>query len=411
MRTRILAGLCVLLSSSLINAAPGMRPDPKTVTPNLKTYNSPVYIVYTDVEEEDAKEVILRMTKMAYEYHERTKYLFAGQINQKMPFFLFSKYQDYLKASQMPGSGGVFTGDALMAAARRDDQGRIHYLTWQVVQHEGFHQFVYAVIRGQIPTWVNEGLAEYFANGIFTGDGMVTGLIPADRVKRVKEGIESGSYKSVKEMMNLSGQEWNAVMTDNAAARRNYDQAWSMVHFLAQGDKGKYQDAFARFLQLVGKGNQWEKAWIGAFGSVEGFEQLWKDYWMKMPENATIDLYAQAVVSTLTSFAGRSYSQKDGFDSFAEFIKHDAKDLKAAPADWLPPALYTEMKGLAEQLEMRGAKFSFLKGKGPLPQIVCLMEDGTKIVGTFTLNGNRIGKVTAEIVKPAEEKKPAKSGK
>ena len=407
MRKFYLPFAALLVSAGMVLAAPG-RPDPKTVTPGLKKYNSPVYIIYTDVEDDDAKETILRMTKMAFEYHERTKSLFSGQISQQLPFYLFSKYNDYLKASQMPGSAGIFTGDSLMASARRDDKGRISYLTWHVVQHEGFHQFVYAVIRGEIPTWVNEGLAEYFAEAMFTGDGMVTGMISADRLKRIKSGIESGSFKSVKEMMNTSHQEWNAVMTDNAQAMRNYDQAWSMVHFLAQGEKGKYQDAFARFLQLVGKGNPWEKAWIGSFGSVEGFEQKWKDYWTSMPENPTIDLYAKAVVSTLTSFAGRSFSQKDGFDSYAEFIKHDAKSLKAAPADWLPPALYDEMKQLAEQLESRGAKFSFVKSKSPLPQLMCVMEDGTKIIGTFTLQGNRIGKVSAEVIKPADEKKVEK---
>lgn len=404
MHTRNLVGLCVLLSASLAHGAPNK--DPKGVGGNLKRYDSPIYVIYTDVSEEDAKEAIIRMTKMAYEYHERTKALFAGQINQQLPFYLFANPQDYTAASRMPGSAGVFTGDALMAMALRNQEGHVGIGTWHVVQHEGFHQFVFAVIRGQIPTWVNEGLAEYFGEGIFTGDGMVTGIISSGRMKRVQKEIEEGKFISIKDMMQMSHAEWNARLEIT-----HYDQAWSMVHFLAQADKGKYQDAFARFLQLVGKGNQWEKAWVGAFGSVEGFEQLWKDYWMKMPENPTIDLYAKAVVSTLTSFVGRSYSQKEGFDSFEEFIRHDAKDLKAAPADWLPPALYTEMKGLGEQLENKGAKFSFLKGKGPLPQIVCVMEDGTKIIGTFTLNGNRIGKVTADIVKPAEEKKPAKSGK
>ena len=41
----------------------------------------------------------------------------------------------------------------------RDQDGHVGSRTWHVVQHEGFHQFVFAVIRGEIPTWVNEGLA------------------------------------------------------------------------------------------------------------------------------------------------------------------------------------------------------------------------------------------------------------
>ena len=33
-----------------------------------------------------------------------------------------------------------------------------------------------------MPTWLNEGLAEYFGEGIFTGDGFVTGVISPERL-------------------------------------------------------------------------------------------------------------------------------------------------------------------------------------------------------------------------------------
>lgn len=399
MRTRMRLGGCVVLCLvGWVAAAPrGSRPDPKGVGGNLKKYDSPIYAVYTDVAEDDAREAVIRMNKMAIEYHERTKALFAGQINQQLPFYLFSNEVDYLNASQMPGSAGVFMGDALMARAIRTPDGRIGMGTWHVTQHEGFHQFVSAVIRGGIPTWVNEGLAEYFGEGIFTGDGMVTGIVSTGRMKRVQKEIEEGRFVSIKEMMLMTHAQWNARLEIT-----HYDQAWSMVHFLATAEKGKYQDAFARFLQLIGKGSQWEKAWVAAFGSVEGFEQKWKDYWLKMPENPTLDLYAKASVATLTSFMGRAWSQKDTFDKYEEFIRKEAKDLKAAPADWLPPALYAEMKELAEQLKGRGCEFSLIRAKGPIPQMLCIMADGTKITGTFTVQNGRIGKVTVEEVKAGE---------
>jgi hypothetical protein len=372
---------------------------PRLPGSNLRTYTSPIYTVYTDVSEDDAREAVIRMNKVAFEYHERTKNLFGGSINQPLPFYLFSKEEDYFTAGGLPRSAGVFTGDTLMARVIRTRDGRIGNGTWHVVQHEGFHQFVHAVIRGEIPTWVNEGLAEYFGEGVFTGDGMVTGCIPSFRLKRVQQGIAEKRFLPLAKMMAMSHADWNADIDIT-----NYDQAWSMVHFLAQGDGGRYQDAFARYLQLIGRGNPSERAWNAAFGSVEGFEAKWKEFWTKQPENPTIDLYAQAAVSTLTSFLGRCYAQKETFDSFDEFIKSDAKDLKAAPGDWLPPALYTEMKELAGQIQSRsGGQFSFTHaGKNPLPQIVCVMEDGTRVTGTFTIgNGGRIGKVSGEIVRKA----------
>src|SRR5947208_3833085 len=115
--------------------------------------------------------------------------------------------------------------------------------------------------------------------------------------------------KSVKQMMLVTLREWNSLLSGT-----NYDMAWSMVHFLAHAENGKYQGAFANFLVLVGKGNPWDRAWNMAFGSAEGFEEKWKDYWLKMPEDPTLDLYVKAVVSTYTSFLGRVYTQKQTFD-------------------------------------------------------------------------------------------------
>ena len=67
-------------------------------------------------------------------------------------------------------------------------------------------------------------------------------------------------------------------------------------------------------------------------------------------------------------------------------------------------------------LQGGGAEFSLVRtGKPPLPQVLCVMKDGTRITGSFTLSNGRINKVTAEITnKPtaaaasAEPAKPAK---
>jgi len=301
-----------------------------------------------------------------------------------MPFYLFAKPQDYWEAGGMPGSAGVFDGESLMGMVIRDPRnGRIGLETWQIVQHEGFHQFVNFVVGGDVPTWVNEGLAEYFGEGIFTGDGMVTGIVPVSRLKRIQAEMKRDRLKSIKGIMLTSHQGWNREMR-----MANYDQAWSMVHFLAHADNGKYRDPFARFLQIVGNGKDWEKAWIASIGTVEGFEEKWKDYWLTMPENSTADLYAKADVASLTSFLGRAYSQKQSFDNFADFIKLDAKDLKAADADWLPPALYTLMKSTAKWLQEQGAEFSLSPRKGAPPQIVCVMPDGTRITGDLHAQGH-----------------------
>lgn len=369
----------------------------------LRTYETPYYYIHTDLPEADVREAMIRTTRMFEAYRSRTAELFKGQINQKLPFYLFSRREDYYTAGGMANTAGVFDGTKLMAMAIRGRGGAIGMNTWHTVQHEGFHQFVASVIQGEIPIWVNEGLAEYFGEAVFTGDGMVTAVIPSGRLKRVRQEIRDGKFKSVKEMMLLTHQAWNADIS-----MANYDQAWSMVQFLAVGDNGKYRDAFAKFLQLVSRGRSWTDSWLASFGSAEGFEQRWKDYWLNLPEDPTLDLYAQADVATLTSFMGRAYTQKQNFDDFNELMHTEAKELKANPVDWLPPDLFEEMKDLATQLEERPNITFKIERPQPksLPRLVCTLADGTQITGTFDTagGGNRIGRVAATAKPPAPEK-------
>src|SRR5262249_18358568 len=123
----------------------------------------------------------------------------------------------------------------------------------------------------------------------------------------------------------------------------NYDQAWSMIHFLARGENGKYQHALAAMMVELSKGRQADTAWNDNFGSADGFEQKWKKFWLNLPENPSDDLYAQATVARLTSFLARATAQKQIFASFDEFRSVAiAGKLKIAPADWLPNDLLGE---------------------------------------------------------------------
>lgn len=357
----------------------------RTLNGQLKPFQSQYYLIYTDLTGDEAKEASLRMTRMAEEYHDRTAALFKGRINGKLPFFLYAKGSDYYRAGGMQGSAGVFDGESLMAMTVRDRSGNIYPQTWHTVQHEGFHQFVHHVIRGEIPIWANEGLAEYFGESLFTGDGMVTGLVPAGRLARLKKTIASPTFKGIRTMMEMTHEEWNAAFSARGAdgPGSNYDTAWAMVHFMAHADGGKYQGAFSGFLVQIGNGKGWEKAWVSNFGSDAGFEERWKQYWLSMPDNPTTDLYAKAVVSTFTSFLGRAASQKQVFEGFDQFMATESKDFKAARADWLPPALLTEMKGLVEPLTKQGCVFSLSQAKGKPASIQCVMGDGSKFTGSL----------------------------
>jgi hypothetical protein len=195
--------------------------------------------------------------------------------------------------------------------------------------------------------------------------------------------------------MNLSQDQWNAEMS-----LVNYDQAWSMVHFLAHGENGKYQKAFGAFVGDLGKGLTWQVAWDNTFGGTEGFEKQWRAYWLNLPENPTIDLYTKANVSIFISFIARANSQGQTFANFDAFKDAASKQqLKCSPQDTLPDTL---LKDALEQLQtFTKLKYTYTLAVRPgekIPQLLCTSPSGAKIIGRFVTQRGKPPSVTTELI-------------
>ncbi len=356
-------------------------------------YRTKYYDLHTDLSPERVQEAVQRMTLMFEEYSRRTKPN-LGKGVRRLPFYLFSNEEDYYRNGGMPGSAGVFDGSRLMAIAN-EEYGDI---VWRIVQHEGFHQFVVQVIGGNIPIWVNEGLAEYFGEALFTGDSYVAGYVSTERATRIKALIEAGETKTIPEMMSLPHWQWNMEM--NVA---NYDMAWSMVFFLGHAKDGRYQLPFQRFLDEVSKGKSWEQAWLRHFGAgTEEFERQWREYWVTLPANPTPKPHARAVTAALTSFLARAVSQNQSFDSVEVFFQIARNgELQAHEEQVLPASL---LQWALDNVSDAG-DWSFGDGKGRMVTLICTMKDNTKVVGSFTLRGGKVDRVRATI--PGEDGRSA----
>jgi hypothetical protein len=355
----------------------------------VKKYDTPYYVLHTDLPPDGVQETSLRMSRMAEEYYERTK-AFSGKVNKRLPFYLFQDRDDYYKAGGLPGSAGVFMTRGADKRLMAFTGGELSDRTWHVVQHEGFHQFADATI-GDLPTWVNEGLAEYFGEAVWTGDGFVTGVIPPDRLEDVQEGIKRKAFRPLPEMMNLSLREWNAALNGG-----NYDQAWAMCHFLAHADDGKYQGAFVNFVRGVNRRVPWQKAWQESFGSADGFEKVWADWWLKQTPDATADLQTRATLSTLASFAARAHAQKQlppDLDKLVNAI--DTGELKLAGDQWLPPSLW---KRAAAHLRKDTSKYALIPAeKGQQPRLTAERPDGVRMTATLPAKFAQPMKIALEV--------------
>ncbi len=350
---------------------------------DLRVHRTKYYELHTDLEGDALREAKLRVTLMAEEYHRRTKD-FAGELHKALPFFLYSEAKDYYLAGGKPGSAGVFVGDRLMAIADPDRPAAM----WHTIQHEGFHQFVFFAIGEKVPTWANEGMAEYFGEGVFTGDDFQTGGVPPQRLLRVQRAIRDHKYKLLREMMVMPQENWNSDFT-----LENYDQAWSMVHFLAHAENGKYQRAFGAFLTDVSRGQDWQAAWTRNFGrDVSAFQERWETYWSSLDEASCKPFYAEAVTATLTSFFARGLSQRQDWETFDQYLATAADgSVKMNEEDWLPARLCKEAAAIAPKV---GA-WSLEKRSGKR-LVVCTLDDGTRLEGSHILRGSRIKSVKVE---------------
>ena len=359
----------------------------------LRTFATPYYMMHTDLDDEGAREAWIRMTKTFEEYKRRTAG-FSGDIRSKFPVFLYTQSADYFDAGAIKGSAGTYMWNSVSGGKLLINVGEnLNEGTWHTMQHEAFHQFAHAVISGNLPVWVNEGMAEYFGEAFFTGDGLQTGVIPSGRLKRIQKSIKAQEFRPLREMMLMQPKEWNTAM--NSA---NYDQAWSMVQFLAHGEEGKYQKGLVQFMNKLSAGRGYYEAWIGAFGNdVPGFQKKWEQWWLEQDERTSQRLYQKAVVAILTSHLARAVSQGQKFDTVEAFFAAAEKgELKRHREDWLPASLL--QTALANYKKF--GTYSLDTPKGGQPKFICKVDDELTYSGSFKLNGQRVATVVVEAVVP-----------
>ena len=377
--------LAVAVALLLVIATPASA---QTKPGALRTYETRYYVIHTDLGRDVAREAEVRLTRMAEEYRRRTSE-FSGEIRTKLPFYLFKNEAASQSAGGTPNTAGEYNPNTqtLMAFAGGDGP---NLQTWHAVQHEGFHQFADQVIGNGLPIWANEGLAEYFAESIFTGDSFVPGIVPQWRLERIRATLEKDGFMPLRELLALSHVEWNKRISVT-----QYDHVWSLTHFLVHAEGGAFQEKFVAFLKAAsgGAGNGFETH----VDRIEAIEAKWRSYWTSLSDHPTADLYAEATLRTLTSFLARATARRQRFDSFHAFIATARSDrLKTTETDWLPPSLLKVAVARVAELAKSGGNFEIVSNAPRPPAIVYSNREGDEMVGRFTLKGSRVDQVIVE---------------
>ncbi len=398
-------------------------------TEDMDEFDTKYYTIHTDMGYDIGKEAELRMTALFEEYRSRLKG-YSGSIREKMPFYLCGTMEGYEALGGRRGSVGFFNWRQGILVALGDPDEVDYDDLWSTVQHEAFHQFAYYVISEDIPIWLNEGIASYFQRMQWTGDGFIRNIVSPYDYKWVQKIIADDDLKSFRAMVAMSSTQWSREFTYN-----NYIQAWSMLYFMLSLEDDSYRSGLVKYLNDIDRGLDSEESFQARVSDdYAGLKEEYIEWWTGHEANPGKYKDYEIIVSTLTSFLGRAWSQRQYFDSAEEFFEaaREEDELEHHRTQWLPPQLLaqalnppelfsvqqdqveeifsaprSEWKDIYDRLREE-AKASApdaedlgewtLTRNGRNAELELVLEDGTTLTGTFRVVSGKVSRVNVELV-------------
>lgn len=248
-----------------------------------RQFNTRHYRVHTDLDADLAADLSERLDAM-YDLYAQRLALFGRDALPRLEVYLFRSQREYaaFTGGKMQNSSGVFLPGKNCLAAFLGDLGRDQLR--RTLQHEAFHQFAYNAITRNFPVWLNEGLAQFFEEGLWNGQGFQLGEVPPRRLRQVNADIKASRLIPFSVLLHMDNDTWtHRLATSRSVGVTQYNQSWAMVHFLvmAQGKDGEYlfRSRVIEMLRLMHAGKSGEDAFREAFGTnVDGFHQRFLAY-------------------------------------------------------------------------------------------------------------------------------------
>src|SRR5690348_12742750 len=232
----------------------------------MRVLNSQHYQIKTDLDAQLAEDLARRMDLM-YDEYTRRLVDFAPPTDANKPFQvdLYAKRADYmnLTSNRFPNTGGVFMPARNLLAAFLETQGRDGLR--RTLQHEAFHQFAFTAISRNLPVWLNEGLAQFFEEGVVIDNLVTVGQVPPRRIRQLNADMKAHRLVPFDKFLAMTDQEWAAALADKTRASAQYNQGWAMVQFLINATdpngEPKYRSRFIAMLKEIHNGTDPQLAW------------------------------------------------------------------------------------------------------------------------------------------------------
>jgi Protein of unknown function (DUF1570) len=289
---------------------------------DLRVFETAHYRIHTDLDDDFAGDLGHRMDVMYDEYARRLAGFNRPSDSTPLEVYLVHSQRKYLGLAgyALSGTGGSFNSARHLVAAFLDGQGRDALR--RTLQHEAFHQFAAEAIGKNLPIWLNEGLAQVFEEGIWTGDGFMLGQVPPRRLRQLHHDIDAGAMIDFSQILRMSPALWAANWRDPSASATEYNQAWAMAHFLvyAADESGtpRFRARLIEMLKMLRDGAGADKAFRTAFSdNIEGFHDRFLEYTQALQPTPLATLIEDQGV--LADMLAQAKQRGTTFDSFADF--------------------------------------------------------------------------------------------
>ena len=362
-----------------------------------RKFNSRHYQIHTDINSPLAEELVVRLDEMYDEYARRLSGFGAGVDNghERSEVHLFARKNDFMKftRSTHPNSTGVFVPGPNLLAAYLDDRAALR----RTLQHEGFHQFAHNAISPHLPPWLNEGMAVYFEEGLWTGKSFLLGQVSPDRLKRLQADIKAERLIPFREMLAMTQADWNAgAAKDPERSTTQYNQSWAMVHFLVHGRNGAeaYRPRLIQMLKLIQQGKSAGDAFVESFSpNVEGFQDRFVEFALKLtPTDEATMLERMEILAQMIVLLRARELRFDDVDELRDFVTRvryrltyrKGNDTFETAAD--PIVYFQDPSGV---LLTRDRLYFSRRVSAPLDDLVCRWKDGLQFRARFFYGPDR----------------------
>jgi tetratricopeptide (TPR) repeat protein len=145
--------------------------------------------------------------------------------------------------------------------------------SYNVVYHEYVHAMLHANFQW-LPTWLDEGMAEFYGNTRFDSTKMYVGA-PSRRVLRLR----NATLIQLDEL--ISENPWSKYRNDETRIDLFYSEAWALVHYLIFGQGMENGKKLERFYRQIQQGADQKKAFQEVFGNFDEVEKSLREYTAK----------------------------------------------------------------------------------------------------------------------------------